>query len=95
MGMVATVVVGGVRDVAPQPTIPLAAVVKSDSPKGGYGVYAIDHREGTDHVRLQPVSLGPVRGNAVVITAGLNPGQRVVATGGLQLADGERVKQIP
>jgi multidrug efflux system membrane fusion protein len=95
VGMVATVVVSGVRDIAPKPTIPLAAIVKSQSPEGGYGVYAIDRRDGSDHVRLQPVSLGPVRGNAVVITAGLNPGQRVVATGGLQLADGEQVKQIP
>jgi multidrug efflux system membrane fusion protein len=89
MGMVATVIVAGVRDPAPAPSIPLAAVVKSSS---GYGVYTID---GSDRVRLQPVTLGPVRGNAVVITAGLNPGQRVVATSGLQLSDGEAVRQIP
>ena len=94
VGMVATVVVAGVHDTVPRPSIPLAAVVKSDAP-GGYGVYAIDTRDGSDRVRLQPVSLGPVRGNAVVITAGLSAGQRIVSTGGLQLADGERVRQIP
>jgi RND family efflux transporter MFP subunit len=95
VGMVATVVVAGARDTAPMPAIPLAAVVKSPTSPGGFGVYAIDSRDGSDRVRLQPVSLGPVRGNAIVIMAGLNPGQRIVATAGLQLADGERVKQIP
>jgi multidrug efflux system membrane fusion protein len=89
VGMVATVTVAGVPDRSPAPSVPLAAVVKSQS---GYGVYTVD---GSDRVRLQPVTLGAVRGNAVVITAGLNLGQRVVATSGLQLADGEAVKQIP
>jgi multidrug efflux system membrane fusion protein len=89
VGMVATVIVSGARDSSPAPSIPLAAVVKSPS---GYGVYTVD---GTDRVRLQPVTLGSVKGNSVVITAGLNPGQRVVAAGGLQLSDGEAVKQIP
>ena len=95
VGMVATVRVAGEQDESPLPAIPLAAVVKSGSASGGYGVYAIDSRDGGDRVRLQPVRLGPVRGNSVIITAGLNQGQRIVATGGLQLADGERVRQIP
>jgi len=95
VGMVATVIVAGLRDASPMPSIPLAAIVKSPSAQGGYGVYAIENHDGHDRVRLQPVSLGPVRGNAVVITAGLTPGQRIVATGGLQLSDGERVQQIP
>jgi RND family efflux transporter MFP subunit len=89
IGMVATVILAGVQDPSPQPSVPLAAVVRSP---GGYGVYTVDRG---DRVRLQPVTLGPVRGNAVMITAGLHLGQRVVATGGLQLADGEAVKQIP
>ncbi len=90
--------VGGIalqRDGAPQPSIPLAAVVKSPDAQGGYGVYAVESRDGGERVHLQPVSLGPVRGNAVVITAGLAAGQRIVATAGLQLSDGERVRQIP
>ena len=95
VGMVATVVVAGVKDAAPKPSIPLSAVVKSDAAQGGYGVYAIDNRDGSDRARLQPVRLGPVRGNAVVITAGLSPGQRVISTAGLQLNDGELVRQIP
>jgi multidrug efflux system membrane fusion protein len=92
VGMVATVVVPGVKETTPAPSVPLAAVVKAQA---GYGVYTVENRDGSDRVRLQPVSLGPVRGSAVVITAGLNQGQRVVATAGLQLVDGERVRQIP
>ena len=95
MGMVATVVAAGAQDASPKPAIPLAAVVKAESAPGGYGVYAIDNAGGMDRVRLLPVSLGPVRGDAVVVTAGLAAGQRIVATAGLQLSDGERVKQIP
>jgi len=91
-GMVATVVVAGVKDTTPAPSIPLAAVVKAPN---GYGVYTVEHQQGADRVRLQPVSLGAVRGNAVVITAGIQPGQRIVSTAGLQLVDGERVQQIP
>jgi multidrug efflux pump subunit AcrA (membrane-fusion protein) len=94
VGMVATVLVAGVKDSSPSPAIPLSAVVKAPAGQG-YGVYTIDHSDGSDRVKLRPVTLGPVRGNAVVVTAGLHPGQRVVAAAGLQLADGERVKQIP
>lgn len=92
VGMVASVVVNGSNRAEPMPSIPLAAVVRAPS---GYGVYTIENRNGADHVALKPVSLGKVNGNAVLITSGLMAGQRVVATAGLQLADGERVKQIP
>lgn len=88
VGMVSSVVVAGVKDATPSPSIPLAAVVKAPN---GYGVYTIEN----ERVRLQPVSLGPVRGNAVMITAGIQPGQLVVSAAGLQLAEGERVQQIP
>lgn len=88
VGMVATVVVPGAQDEKPVPSIPLTAVVKA---QGGYGVYLVERGS----VHLQPVTLGPVRGNAVLVTAGLAPGQRVVATGGLQLASGEKITEIP
>lgn len=88
IGMVATVIAAGKKEPVQTPSVPLAAVVKSPS---GYGVYTVEN----NRVRLQPVTLGAVRGNAVAITTGLNPGQRVIATGGLQLTDGEEVRLIP
>lgn len=94
VGMVATVIGNQAAGTPPMPSIPLSAVVKRPDGQSGHGVYAVESREGADVVRLQPVTLGPVRGNSVTITAGLSPGDRIVAAGGLQLADGERVKQI-
>jgi RND family efflux transporter MFP subunit len=94
IGMVATVLVHGARP-TPAPMIPLAAVVKSPVDARGYGVYTIESRDGVERVRLQPVTLGAVRRNSVVIAAGLTAGQRIVATGGLQLADGEAVRVVP
>ncbi|MBX9602945.1 MAG: efflux RND transporter periplasmic adaptor subunit [Bryobacteraceae bacterium] len=88
IGMVATVIAAPKKEPTQTPSIPLAAVVKSPS---DYGVYTVEQNK----AHLQPVTLGAVRGNAVAIVAGLNPGQRVIATGGLQLADGEEVKLIP
>ncbi len=95
VGMVATVILSGPRDAAPLPAIPLTAVVKAKQSESGYGVYTVENRQGVDHVRLQPVALGAVRGNAVLITSGLQTGQKIVATAGLQLKDGERVTLIP
>lgn len=95
VGMVATVTTSAEPEPAPSPAIPLSAVVKSPAPQGGFGVYAIEKQNGVDTVRLRPVNLGPVRGNVVIVTDGIKPGQLVVATAGLQLADGERVRQIP
>ncbi|MDX2154322.1 MAG: efflux RND transporter periplasmic adaptor subunit [Bryobacteraceae bacterium] len=94
VGMVATVVAISAGDPSPLPSVPLAAIVKRPGTEGGHGVYALESRDGGEIVRLQPVALGPVRGNSVTITAGLHPGQRIVAAAGLQLADGERVKQM-
>jgi multidrug efflux pump subunit AcrA (membrane-fusion protein) len=90
--MVATVVVR-MKDAKPVPVIPLAAVVKSGD--GGYGVYTVEKGNGGERVRLQRVTLGAVRGNSVQIASGLSSGQRIVAAGGLQLADGESVRLVP
>jgi hypothetical protein len=42
-------------------------------------------------VSLQPVQLGPVVGNDVVIAAGLQAGQQVVVTGVHVLTPGQKV----
>ncbi|MNW13510.1 hypothetical protein D3C71_2114870 [compost metagenome] len=42
-------------------------------------------------MRSQPVVVGTADGNAVVITQGLTPGMRVVATGGHVLAPDQKV----
>jgi multidrug efflux system membrane fusion protein len=64
--------------------VPLSAVFHRD---GRPAVWVIDG----DQVRLVEVVTGEVAGNAVTITAGLQPGQRVVTAGVQRLADGQRV----
>lgn len=56
---------------------------------GGSAVWVFDAQ--TSSVRLQPVSMGGADGNQVVITEGLAPGMRVVATGGHVLSPGQKV----
>jgi membrane fusion protein, multidrug efflux system len=55
----------------------------------GSAVWVFDAVSGS--VKSQTVTLGPVDGNEVVITAGLSAGQRVVAAGVHVLAEGQKV----
>lgn len=88
IGMVATVVTAAHDQPSKAPSVPLAAVVRSGN---GFGVFVVEK----DRARLRPVTIGEVRGNAAAVTSGLNAGDRVIATGGLQLNDGDEVRQIP
>lgn len=55
----------------------------------GTAVWVLDEAGMT--VRSQPVQLGPVDGNQVVIASGLQPGQKVVAAGVHVLTAGQKV----
>jgi multidrug efflux pump subunit AcrA (membrane-fusion protein) len=44
-----------------------------------------------DRVRLQEIATGEMQENSVAVTAGLQPGQRIVTAGVNRLADGQRV----
>ncbi|HSA90113.1 MAG TPA: efflux RND transporter periplasmic adaptor subunit [Burkholderiales bacterium] len=66
------------------PQVPLSALFH----RGGRpAVWVIEG----DQVRLVEVVTGEVAGNAVTITEGLQPGERVVTAGVQRLADGQRV----
>ena len=68
----------------PLPQVPLSAVFHRD---GMPAVWVLDD----DRVRLVTVATGEISGNLVAITAGLQPGRRVVTAGVNRLADGQRV----
>jgi RND family efflux transporter MFP subunit len=55
----------------------------------GTAVWVLD--EATMTVNSQAVQLGPVDGNEVVVSSGLQPGQRVVSAGAHVLSPGEKV----
>ena len=68
------------------PTVPSAAVLKGDD--GQPAVWVVDTSRA---VRLRPVTLGPVQGDGVSITGGLDAGDWVVTAGVHDLRDGQPV----
>lgn len=73
-------------------TVPLTALARVGTGDGSFGVYTLLVHGKERVVHLQPVELGAIRGNQVVIAKGLTPGDVVVQWGGGQLADGQAVK---
>ena len=71
-------------EAAPLPQVPLTALFH----RGGKpAVWVVENGQ----VRLVEVATGEVAGNAVAITAGLQPGQEVVTAGVHRLEEGQRV----
>ena len=86
-GMTANVVVAGAGP-AGSALLPLAAVYHT--PEGRPAVWIFDPRAQT--VALRPVTLGSYREDGVLITAGVNDGEWVVAAGANKLQEGQRVR---
>jgi RND family efflux transporter MFP subunit len=82
-------------EAAVQPAVPLAAIVRSDRGADHYDVFVVDATDGDETARARAVTLGPVQGNLVAISAGLAPGERVVVMGATLLKDGDAVRVIP
>jgi RND family efflux transporter MFP subunit len=70
---------------AAQLRAPLSALVEN---KGASSVWVIENGA----VRLQPVRLGGVSGNDVVLASGVKPGQTIVTAGVNLLKNGQKVK---
>jgi RND family efflux transporter MFP subunit len=64
---------------------PLSSLVQN---KGGSAVWVIENGA----VRLQPVQVGGVAGNDVLLTGGVKPGQAIVTAGVNLLKNGQKVK---
>jgi multidrug efflux system membrane fusion protein len=74
--------------------VPLVAVVQAGKSEQGYAVFVVEGAA-APVARRRPVVLGDVRGNAVAVTRGLQPGERIVVSGASMLVDGETVHVIP
>jgi multidrug efflux system membrane fusion protein len=75
--------------------IPLAAVVRSNKSPNGYSVFVVESDGGHEIAHARPVELGPALGNDIVVTRGVELGERVVVMGATLLTDGETVRVIP
>jgi HlyD family secretion protein len=93
-GMVASVAAPPDGPARLAPVIPMSALVRSQLGKSEYGVYVLENAGGKTVVRFRPVIIGQTVGNGVEVKDGLPVAARVVATGGLQLADGEEVREL-
>jgi len=74
---------------ASQLRAPLSSLVQN---KGASSVWVIDTVNGAQQVRLQPVQVGGVAGNDVLLTGGVKPGQTIVTAGVNLLKNGQKVR---
>jgi RND family efflux transporter MFP subunit len=70
--------------------VPVAALVEADGPRAI--VYVIDREHNV--ARRKEVTLGPILGEQVVVTAGLSVGEPVITDGATWLTDGRAVREV-
>ena len=88
-GLMARVVIEpGARGGATLPYVPIAAVIEGDGDRAA--VYVVE--DGV--ARRRAVRVAFIAPEAVALTGGLTPGERVVTDGALYLQDGERVEIV-
>lgn len=95
VGMIAKLVVPDAALTSRALVLPLTAVVRSPRDPRGFSVFVVEGEAGKEVARLRDVKLGDVVGNAVVVSEGLEPKQRIVSMGATLLTDGEPVRIIP
>lgn len=91
-GLVAkvTLAIADAAQSEPRTVVPLTAIVEANGPAAT--VYVVDAR---DHVaRRKQIAVGPIVGNRVIVTAGLDAGEQVVTDGAAWLADGKPVRLV-
>ncbi len=94
-GMIGSLTVGQSQAVQTRLVVPLAAVVSSKYVANGFAVFLVDDRDGKTYARSRNVQIGKTYGNSVEVLSGLVADQRIVATGGQFLADGQEVRVLP
>ena len=75
--------------------VPLSAIVRSPSNPDAYNVFVVQPVGDRAIAKVRPVELGPAAGNAVALTRGVEPGERVIVMGASLVSDGESVRVIP
>jgi RND family efflux transporter MFP subunit len=85
----------GEADLSRLTAVPLSAIVRSDKNGGEYSLFVVEGRGDQLVAHARAVTLGPVLGNLVAITSGLQPRERVVIMGASLVIDGEPIRVIP
>jgi RND family efflux transporter MFP subunit len=90
VGMIASIQMPETAQAASALALPLTAVVRAPTDPRGFAVFVVDD----ELAQIREVKLGDVVGSAVLVTAGLSPGERVIETGTTLVSDGERVRVV-
>ncbi len=88
--MVANVVVSR-REIPDAVVVPQDALVRVEN---GYVVFVAERGQEGDVAVVRPVALGPSRRNLVVVSSGLEAGERLVVVGQKSVANGDRVNVV-
>jgi hypothetical protein len=75
--------------------LPLAAIVRPPQDLQGFAVYAAEDQNGRTIARLRKVQLGPIVGNEITVSSGVQAGERVIIRGATMVTDGAEVSVIP
>jgi multidrug efflux system membrane fusion protein len=94
-GMIVTIKLANTHPAEGIPVVPMGSIVRSKNNPDGYSVYVVDDEGGKSVARSRDVTLGSALNNAVIVTAGLHPGEKVITSGATLVSDGETVEIVP
>jgi RND family efflux transporter MFP subunit len=92
-GMIASVELGGKRE-APQPSVPLSAIVPYPGESGQFAVVIAEQQSGQWKAHVRRVTVGETHGSSVSAT-GVHTGEKVAAIGAQLLKEGDSLSVIP
>jgi len=94
-GMIVSIKMANTHPAEEVPVVPMGSIVRSKNNPDGYAVFVVDDEGGKSVSRSRDITLGGALNNAVVVTAGLHPGERVITSGATLVSDGETVQIVP
>jgi multidrug efflux system membrane fusion protein len=94
-GMIASLMLGTVRNPTPRLVVPLSAVVRAPSDPKSFAVFRLVTRDGKTYAQAQMIQIGQTLSNSIEVTGGLSADQRIIALGGSLVRDGQEVRVLP
>jgi multidrug efflux system membrane fusion protein len=91
VGMIASLELAEEKALEPVTVVPLNAIIRPKDNPQGFAVVVVADEAGRPVARSRTVTLGDAYGNLIAVT-GVQPGERVVTTGGAMVRDGEIVR---
>jgi multidrug efflux system membrane fusion protein len=93
--MIVTIKLANTHPAEGLPVVPMGSIVRSKDNPDGFAVFVVTDEGGKSVSRARDVTLGSALNNAIVVTAGLHPGEKVITSGATLVSDGETVQIVP